>query len=243
MCRAVELDPGQVSRRLSDGVCSKHPISDSLGREQVANFVNEDGLYDVILDSRKSEARAFRKWITSEVLPAIRRTGGYIAAREEESEADLMARALSVAQRTLEARRQRIQMLEGERDILQKENAAMAPKAQYTDDILQSTTTVTFTEMAKELGFRGAVAFTDRLVADRIVYRQCERLLPYARYSDKGYFAARTYRFFRSNGEPDCNVRTVITQKGRMFLHEHFHVDIQPVDLTDPNVKGEEGAL
>lgn len=111
VCRAVELDPGQVSRRLSDGVCSKHPISDSLGREQVANFVNEDGLYDVILDSRKSEARAFRKWITSEVLPAIRRTGGYIAAREEESEADLMARALSVAQRTLEARRQRIQML------------------------------------------------------------------------------------------------------------------------------------
>src|SRR5699024_5554069 len=66
-----------VSRRLEDDVVSKHPIQDSLGRTQNATFVSEDGLYDVILDSRKPEAKRFRKWVTSEVLPSIRKHGAY----------------------------------------------------------------------------------------------------------------------------------------------------------------------
>lgn len=78
VCKILGL--GQVSgvtRRLDDDVIWNHPIEDSLGRTQIAVFVNEDGLYDVILDSRKPEAKKFRKWITSEVLPSIRKTGGY----------------------------------------------------------------------------------------------------------------------------------------------------------------------
>ena len=58
------------------GVISSHPIQDSLGRTQLANFLNEDGLYDVILDSRKPKAKAFRKWVTGEVLPSLRTKGG-----------------------------------------------------------------------------------------------------------------------------------------------------------------------
>lgn len=77
VCKALELQASAVIRRLDDGVITSHPISDSLGRQQVANFVSEDGLYDVILDSRKPEAKVFRKWITSEVIPSIRKTGGY----------------------------------------------------------------------------------------------------------------------------------------------------------------------
>ena len=77
-----------VVTRLKDdpftaGVISLHPIADSLGRIQMTNFVNENGLYDVILDSRKPEARKFRKWITSEVLPSIRKYGYYIAPNIE----------------------------------------------------------------------------------------------------------------------------------------------------------------
>ena len=78
VCKALNLSQGHVRERLNDGVVSTEPITDSLGRTQQANFVNEDGLYDVILDSRKPEAKAFRKWVTSEVLPLIRRTGGYM---------------------------------------------------------------------------------------------------------------------------------------------------------------------
>lgn len=78
VCNALGLKQGHVRERLDDGVVSTEPIYDSLGRQQVANFVNEDGLYDVILDSRKAEARRFRKWVTSEVLPSIRRHGAYM---------------------------------------------------------------------------------------------------------------------------------------------------------------------
>ncbi len=77
LCRVLELDPSQVMKRLDDGVVTVRPLPDSLGRIQMTNFVNEDGLYDVILDSRKPQAKKFRKWITSEVIPAIRRAGFY----------------------------------------------------------------------------------------------------------------------------------------------------------------------
>lgn len=79
LCNILELGHvATVTRRLEDDVVSKHPIQDSLGRTQLSTFVSEDGLYDVILDSRKPEAKKFRKWITSEVIPSIRKHGGYL---------------------------------------------------------------------------------------------------------------------------------------------------------------------
>lgn len=77
VCRVLELDASQVMKRLDNEVVVIHPICDSLGRTQPANFVNEDGLYDVILDSRKPNAKKFRKWLTKEVVPTIRKTGSY----------------------------------------------------------------------------------------------------------------------------------------------------------------------
>ena len=79
VCKILEIgNPSQVKTRLEDGVISNEGILDSLGRTQQATFVNEDGLYDVILDSRKPEAKKFRKWITSDVLPSIRKHGAYM---------------------------------------------------------------------------------------------------------------------------------------------------------------------
>lgn len=84
VCRVLDLSNSrQVKARLEDGVISNYPITDSLGRTQDATFINEDALYDVIFDSRKPEARAFRKWVTSDVLPTLRKTGEYhIAPRK-----------------------------------------------------------------------------------------------------------------------------------------------------------------
>lgn len=78
LCKALELTAKGVKQRLSDEVISNYLIEDSLGRKQNTLFVNEDGLYDVILESRKESARKFRKWVTSDVLPTIRKTGGYV---------------------------------------------------------------------------------------------------------------------------------------------------------------------
>lgn len=77
ICKALGLRASDVAPRLDKGVVSTHPLATKGGTQQ-ATFVNEDGLYDVILDSRKPEAKKFRKWITSEVLPSIRKSGGYV---------------------------------------------------------------------------------------------------------------------------------------------------------------------
>ena len=78
LCRILEIgNPSDVKKRLEDGVVSIEVIPDSLGRLQKMTFVNEDGFYDVVLDSRKPVAKKFRKWVTKEVLPTLRKTGSY----------------------------------------------------------------------------------------------------------------------------------------------------------------------
>lgn len=91
VCEALgDIAPRVVRQRLSDDVCSTYPIPDALGRTQQTTIVNEDGLYDVILDSRKAEAVRFRKWVTRDVLPSIRQTGSYrVNPRQEEASAKL----------------------------------------------------------------------------------------------------------------------------------------------------------
>ena len=87
LCRILALgNPSQVKTRLEDGVISNEVIPDSLGRLQKTAFVNEDGMYDVIFDSRKPEAKKFRKWVTSEVLPTLRKTGTYTMPGHETKE-------------------------------------------------------------------------------------------------------------------------------------------------------------
>lgn len=117
VCKVLDLDSSQVMKRLDDGVVTIHPITDSMGRERQANFVNEDGLYDVILDSRKPQAKAFRKWITSEVLPSIRKTGNYSVQQRYEipqsfSEALMLAakqaKQIEAQQKQLEAKDEQI---------------------------------------------------------------------------------------------------------------------------------------
>lgn len=90
VCKVLDLTPSKVVQRLEDDVLSKYPITDSMGRTQTANFINEDGFYDVVLESRKSNAKKFRKWVTSEVLPSIRKTGAYSKEGESVSVGQLM---------------------------------------------------------------------------------------------------------------------------------------------------------
>src|SRR5699024_10078730 len=95
VCKILEIKQvAGIKRRLEDDVISNHPIKDKLNRTQQATFVNEDGLYDVIFDSRKKEARAFRKWVTAEVLPTIRKDGGYISSNITDEQADKLDKKL-----------------------------------------------------------------------------------------------------------------------------------------------------
>lgn len=146
-------------------------------------------MYDVILDSRKPEAKAFRKWITSEVLPSIRKTGGYIATKQDDTEEDIMARALLIAQQTLARREERLKQLEADNHHKQAtieaqttELKKQAPKVEYYDQTLQSVNTLTTTQVAKERGM-DAGKLNKHLREAGIIYKQSGKWIvkqPYA---------------------------------------------------------------
>lgn len=120
VAKALGLE--QISRlkeRLKgDGVTTSKVI-DNLGRIQEAIFIDEPNLYRCIFQSRKKEAETFQDWVFEEVLPAIRQNGGYVATHQNDTPEMIMARALQVAQATIDNHRQRLQMLEAERDHYQ----------------------------------------------------------------------------------------------------------------------------
>ncbi len=161
VCSVLGLRQGDVKQRLDKDVVSTQPLETTGGIQQ-ANFVNEDGLYDVILDSRKPQAKAFRKWVTSEVLPAIRKTGGYIAINHDETTEEIMARALTIAQATLAKRDERLKQLEEKTEYQQKQIeqkdariSVLQPKAFFADCIMQSDDCISIGEMANILKQNG----------------------------------------------------------------------------------------
>lgn len=222
LCQSLGLEVNNTIRRLSGGVCSKHPITDTLGRVQQANFVNEDGLYDVILDSRKPEARAFRKWITSEVLPSIRRTGAYAVTIPGETQEQMIARALITAQQTMARQENEIALLrqlnsEKERTIeLQRlaiEGRAIAPSAK----------TYTTTRIAEELGMETR-DLNRRLHALGVQGHEGKRWPIADKYARSGFRTKVAYSYRYANADL-TSMREEWTEKGREFILSLFNVE------------------
>lgn len=177
---------------------------DTLGGAQDMTIINESGLYNVILRSDKPEARPFRKWVTAEVLPSIRKTGGYISGQESLSPEELMAKALMVAQKTLAERDARISALTVENQILQ-------PKAEYFDQLVDRNLLTGFRETAKLLEV-SPKRFVDFLLEKKYIYRdQRGKLMPYAE-KNNGLFELKE----RFNDKTQwTGTQTLITPKGR----------------------------
>lgn len=219
VCRVLDLQPSRVKDRLGDGVISSNPIPDSLGRMQNTNFVNEDGLYDVILDSRKPEAKVFRKWVTSDVLPTIRKTGGYITATPEMSDAEILAKAVLVAQTTIANRETRIKQLESENTEQKTLIQQMQKGNDYLNVILQSKGTLATTQIAADYGMT-AVRFNKKLNEMRIQHKVNGQWILYSNLMGKGYVHSKTISFYHSDGRPDTRLCSEWTQRGRMFLYD-----------------------
>lgn len=191
LCRVLDLNTSKVAQRLEKGVLSKYPLSTNGGIQEL-NFVNEDGLYDVILDSRKQEAKAFRKWVTGEVLPSIRKTGSYSIPSDY-----LSALKALVAS-------------EEEKQRLALENTTMKPKAEYYDALVDRKCLLNFTDTAKELKI-GRTALINILLENKWIYRNNGKdLRPYAKYVEKGYFEMKEF-----HNENRSNTQTLITVAGR----------------------------
>ena len=177
---------------------------DTLGGRQNMNIINESGLYNVILRSDKPEAKPFRKWVTSEVLPSIRKNGGYIAGQEEMTPEELMASALMVAQKTLAERDARIA-------DLTVQNQIMLPKADYFDELCDRGTLTGLYETAKELGIAPR-KFTQALIDRKYLYRDKKgKLIPYEAKNDGLFELKETY----NEKTQWSGTQTLVTVKGR----------------------------
>lgn len=193
-----------TAQRLDGDEVSQTYLIDSIGRKQEMTVINESGLYNVILRSDKPEAKPFRKWVTYEVLPSIRRTGGYIAGQENLTPEELMAKALMVAQKTLAEREARIADLTVQNQIMQ-------PKASYFDELVERGTLTNFRETAKQLGIppKRFVAF---LMEKKYVYRDKRgKLLPYEAKNDGLFELKESY----NDKTQWSGTQTLITPKGR----------------------------
>ncbi|MBJ8027273.1 BRO family protein [Bacillus cereus group sp. N21] len=113
VCDVLEIvNTTRALSRLDEDELHSMKVTDSLGRHQDTNAVNESGLYSLIMTSRKPQAKAFKKWITSEVIPSIRRDGGYIATNEQDDEQTILAKAFLLANKTIERQKEAITRLE-----------------------------------------------------------------------------------------------------------------------------------
>ena len=188
------------------------------GGNQKVWMLTEDGLYEVLMQSRKPIAKQFKKGVKA-ILKEIRKTGGYITSSPEESPEDIMARALIVAQQTIERNKQQLQIAQGTIERQEEEIKTLAPKAQYTDEVLQSTSTYTLTQVAHDLGLRSVHALTRILMEKKILFRQSGQWQPTAKVAEKGYFDTRTAKYVKPDNTIGTSMSTVITESGRQFLH------------------------
>ena len=168
-------------------------------------FINGSGLYSLILSSKLDSARRFKHWVTAEVLPAIRKQGGYMVARPTDTEESLMARAM--------------QVMRGALDRLGAELAQLRPRAAYADHVLDSISCLTTTQIAKELSMTGSEL--NRLLCERgIQYGQSGQYMLYAKYARRGYAKSRTWGFRLGNGDLITRTYLVWTESGRNFIHQ-----------------------
>ena len=159
--------------------------------ETRAVVINESGLYSLVLSSKLEQAKAFKRWVTSEVLPLIRQTGTYSLHRKQ-----------------IETLHHQIEALE--------------PKAEYCDEVLDSVSCLTTTQIAKELSM--TVSDLTRLLEHRkVMYKQSGQWMLYADYARKGYAKSRTTMRRDIEGDMHTYTRLVWTEEGRRFIHRLCH--------------------
>ena len=209
VCAVLDLGSAhKVSERLDEDERNHIPLTDSLGRKQETTIINESGLYNVILRSDKPEAKPFRKWVTSEVLPSIRKTGSYALPKDYPAALRALADAEEQKLRLLAENQHQAQVI-----------ADFEPIQQYVDTILESKGAMATSQIAADYGLTAQKL--NKILHEGGVQRNVNgQWLLYAKYMGKGYTKSKTIQIIRSDGRPDTIMQTQWTQKGRLMIHE-----------------------
>lgn len=206
-----------ITRHVDSEDRTKHPILSS-GGTQDSWLINESGLYSLILSSKLPTAKEFKRWVTSEVLPSIRKHGAYMTPETLEA-AILNPDYLIQIATALKEEREKRKLLETENAQQKQIIGELKPRADYTDRILSNKGLVTITQIAKDYGMSGRKM--NKILEDlHVQYKQSGQWLLYAEYHDKGYTHSKTIDITRKDGTPDVTMETKWTQKGRLFIYE-----------------------
>lgn len=202
--------------RLDDDERSKF----NLGRQGETNIVNEAGLYSLVLGSRKPEAHEFKRWVTHEVLPQIRRTGGYIPTTDADDDMTILAKAVMIGQRTMEAQKQRI--AEQQSRIVELE-----PKARFADAVAASDGTCLIGELAKMLRQNGLKVGQNRLFRilrdDGYLGKSASnRNVPTQRAMELGLFRIKETTVTHADGHTTVSRTPKVTGKGQTYFIRRY---------------------
>ena len=208
-----------MTRRLDDDEKGVRSV-DTPGGRQSLTVISEAGLYSAVLGSKIPEAKAFKRWVTHEVLPAIRKTGGYIAAKQDETPEEIMARALRIADETMRRQRERIEGLSAE-------NAELRPKALFADAVAASDGTCLVGELAKMLRQNGVDMGQNRLFAwlrenGWLGKSGCNRNVPTQRAMEMGLFRIKETAVTHSDGHVTVTRTPKVTGKGQRYFVGRF---------------------
>ena len=215
VCKVLELsNPSMVAKKLDDDERTKF----DLGRQGETTIINESGLYTVILRSDKPQAKPFRKWVTSEVLPSIRKHGVYMT--EQTLERALTSPDFLIELATqLKAEQEQRKQLETTVAVQEQQIAELQPKASYYDVVLNCKDLLSITSIAKDYGKSG-VWLNRYLHQNGVQYKQGQNWLLYQKYAEKGYTSTKTQTFPGADGQQHTKVHTYWTQKGRLFIYD-----------------------
>ena len=224
VCKILGITDHKVTaRRLDEDEVCQIPLIDSIGRKQPTTVVNESGLYNTVIRSDKDEAKPFRRWVTKEVLPSIRKNGIYATDEFIEKALNNPDFVISTLQAYKEERQMRKE-LEQKVEVQTKQIEEMKPKVTYYDKILNSKSLVTITEIAKDYGMTGK-AMNKLLNQKKVQYLVNRTWVLYSKYDDKGYTGTKTVSFSSSEGYDCSRESTYWTQKGRMFIYDLLKKD------------------
>ena len=226
VCGVLGLQTNKVKHRLNERGWNTIPTPTynqhgALVMQEMS-FIDEPNLYRCIFQSRKKEAEQFQDWVCEEVLPAIRQSGGYLATQQEDTPELIMARALQVAQATIDRHKQQLESAKATIELQSEQLKEQAPKVEYTDSVLNSTNTYTSTQMAKELNLRTAEQLHALLKTWGVMIRQSGQWMLAAKYCGQNYTKTRTHSYTKQDGTQGTNSITVWTERGRWFLHQLF---------------------
>ena len=262
VCKALDLgNPSQVKQRLQKNGVISNEVIDSMNRPQLMNFITEPNLYKCIFQSRKKEAEQFQDWVCGEILPSIRKSGGYMVAKVDETPEQIMARALMVAKDTIDRQQAALSKAESKNYVLQCQNDALAsmnegqqrtikflqPGATFAKAVETSEHSILVGELARIIKQNGVEIGQNRLFQwlrekgylckKGEMYNQ-----PTQKALDMGLFEIKKTVITKPNGNSLVTTTTKVTGKGQVYFVNKFLYDaINEVELAKQAEQAKKG--